>query len=143
MPLVHAALERFADLLVAAPGRLLSAVLMQLVGRTIQGSQLAVIVLALSGVQPILAKAYLTQAVYLVGAAFGEFVPAQLGSTDAVFVLAAPTLGLTVTAAFAATLALHGVQLVVALVCGLGSAWLWWWEARRPTSAADRLEHAA
>lgn len=126
---VHASLERFADLLRTAPRALASALLAQFVGRGIQAMQLTVLVYAL-GVQPSFAHTAVMEAVYMVGAACGELVPAQLGTTDAAFVLAAPALGLTQSAAFSVSLALHAIQVAVGAVSFFGAMLLWWLEAR-------------
>ncbi|MET0391444.1 MAG: lysylphosphatidylglycerol synthase transmembrane domain-containing protein [Polyangiales bacterium] len=131
VPTLHAILERFADLLVTSPRRLLLAVCAQLVGRGIQAVQLG-IAAAVLGARPALPALVLTQAVYLVGAAAGDLVPAQLGATDAAFVYAAPALGMTQLAAFSVTLAAHAVQVALAGLSGLGAGWLWWRDARRP-----------
>jgi hypothetical protein len=132
-PVVHAGLERLAQLLLSTPKALLLAVLSQLLGRLVQASQLALIAAAL-GVYVTPSHVYTLEAVYMVGAALGEFVPAQLGTADAALVVAAPALGLTAVGAFSAILALRAVQLVVAGACALGSMGLWWVEERRATS---------
>jgi hypothetical protein len=126
--LVRASLERFAQLLAVAPGRLVFALAAQLVGRCVQALQLAVAGTVL-GAQFTLPQIALTQAVYLVGAALGDLVPAQLGTTDAAFVLAAPTLGLTAASAFSVAVAMHAVQLLMAGVYGLGALFIWWLES--------------
>lgn len=139
LPLAAASLERIAHLLTAAPSGIGSAVAAQLVSRVLQTLQLGLIMGAL-GPRPNVIQAYFTEAVYLVGVALGEFMPAQLGSVDAVFVLAAPSLGLTSVTAFTATLALHAVQVLVALASGLASLGLWWLETRRGAVAAQPAE---
>jgi hypothetical protein len=130
---LHASMERFAELLWEAPSRLTGAVLAQLASRVLQALQLALTAVAL-GAKSSLAQGLLTQAVYLVGAALGDLVPGQIGTTDAAFVLAAPALGLTAVAAFSVTLAVHAVQGVMAIFSGLISASLWWMDARRQTA---------
>jgi hypothetical protein len=134
LPVLHASLERLAQLLLSTPKALLLAVLSQLLGRLVQASQLALIVAAL-GVQITPSHLYTLEAVYMVGAALGEFVPAQLGTADAALVVAAPALGLTAVAAFSAILALRAVQLTIAGACALGSLGMWWIEERRATPA--------
>jgi hypothetical protein len=129
-PVLHASLEQLAQLLLSTPKTLLFAVLSQLLGRLVQASQLALIVAAL-GVQLTPGHVYTLEAVYMVGAALGEFVPAQLGTADAALVVAAPALGLSAVAAFSAILALRAVQLVIAGACALGSLSLCWLEERR------------
>jgi len=135
MPLVHASLAHFADLLTGSPGRLVLAVGAQLLSRCVQALQLTLTLTAL-GAHPSLMQAYLAQAIYLVGIALGEFMPAQLGTTDAVFVLAAPALGVSDVAAFSATLAMHAVQVIGALSSGAASGVLWWVELRRAAELA-------
>ena len=139
VPSVHAALSRFAQILVSARASLLMALSAQLCSRVLQAWQLWAAALAL-GITPSLSQAVLAQAVYLVGAALGELVPAQLGTTDAAFVLAAPALGFTAVAAFSASLALHTVQLVVALAAGLASLMVYWLDTRT-VSHAEPLVH--
>jgi hypothetical protein len=135
MRFVQVSLERFAALLRSSPRQLLNAVFAQLLGRSMQAMQLVVLGYAL-GAEPTLARAAIMQAVYLVGAASGELVPAQLGTTDAAFVLAAPALGLTQSAAFSASLMLHAVQLLSGGLACMAAFALWWLEARRP---ADKV----
>ena len=128
---LEVSLQRFAALLRSAPRALMNAVFAQLLGRSLQAAQLVVLGYAL-GAEPGLARAAIMQAVYLVGAASGELVPAQLGTTDAAFVLAAPAFGLTQSAAFSASLMLHAVQLLSGALACLAAFLLWWLEARRP-----------
>jgi hypothetical protein len=130
---VEVSLQRFAALLRSSPRALANAVFAQLLGRSLQAAQLVLLGYAL-GAEPSLPRAAIMQAVYLVGAASGELVPAQLGTTDAAFVLAAPAFGLTQSAAFSASLMLHAVQLVTGALACLGAVLLWWLEARRPDS---------
>ena len=129
IPFVHATLERFADMIARQPARLLVAAGAQLLGRSCQASQIAVLALAL-GAHTTLIAAIMGQAVYLVGAAAGDLVPGQLGATDAAFVMAAGALGFRRPDAMAASLALHGVQALAALCAGAGALGLWLWEAR-------------
>lgn len=130
---VEVSLQRFAALLRSSPRALVNAVLAQLLGRSLQAVQLVVLGYAL-GAEPSLGRAAIMQAVYLVGAASGELVPAQLGTTDAAFVLAAPAFGLTQSAAFSASLMLHAVQLLTGALACLAAFLLWWVEARRPAA---------
>lgn len=132
---VDASLQRFAALLKTAPRQLLIAVFAQLLGRSLQATQLVMLSVAL-GATPSIANAAIMQAVYLVGAASGELVPAQLGTTDAAFVLAAPALGLTQVSAFSASLMLHAVQLATGAIACVAAVALWWIEARRPITVA-------
>lgn len=132
---VEVSLQRFASLLRSAPRQLMNAVFAQLLARSMQALQLIVLGYAL-GAEPSLARAAIMEAVYLVGAASGELVPAQLGTTDAAFVLAAPAFGLTQGAAFSASLMLHAVQLLAGAMACLGAFGAWWLESRR---AGDKV----
>jgi uncharacterized membrane protein YbhN (UPF0104 family) len=138
IPVLHAALSRFSEILIGARARLCLCVCAQLASRVLQALQLWAAAEAL-GASPSAAQALVTQAVYLVGAALGELVPAQLGTTDAAFVLAAPALGLSAAAALSATLALHAVQLTVALFAGLGALVASYWEVRRASAPLPRF----
>jgi hypothetical protein len=130
LPVLHASLERLAQLLLSTPRALCFAVLSQLLGRLVQASQLALIAATLGAtIAP--AHVWTLEAVYMVGAALGELVPAQLGTADAALVVAAPALGLSAVAAFSAILGLRAVQLAVAGASALGSLGLWWLEERR------------
>jgi uncharacterized membrane protein YbhN (UPF0104 family) len=134
---VHDALERFAHLIRSQPRRLLFAVGAQVFGRVCQGTQLALLTTALAA-PPEFRAMLLGQAVYLVGAALGDLVPMQLGTTDAVFVYAAGTFGLPPTAAMAVTLAMRAVQVIVAVSSGVAALGLWLFSVRRrPEPAAD------
>ncbi|MET0391418.1 MAG: lysylphosphatidylglycerol synthase domain-containing protein [Polyangiales bacterium] len=144
LPLVAASLERIDHLLTTGKRGVGSAVLAQVVSRVLQTAQLALI-MGVLGARPDIVQAYFTEAVYLVGVALGELMPAQLGSIDAVFVVAAPSLGLTSVSAFTATLALHAVQVLVAVASGLAALGLWWLETRqtrRRSAAAPSLAEA-
>jgi Lysylphosphatidylglycerol synthase TM region len=55
--------------------------------------------------------------VLLVGGALGDFIPAQLGATEATLVVGAAALGLTAATAAALALLIHGAQLALALLC--------------------------
>jgi hypothetical protein len=119
---LYASLERFAQLLVAAPAALTSAVVAQLMGRGVQVLQLAVAAGAF-GVHFSPLQFPLAQSVYLVGAALGDLVPAQVGTTDAALVMAGPALGLTPAAAFSVIVALRAVQLSMAAMTAM-VAWV-------------------
>lgn len=136
-PLLHASLERLAQLLLSTPRALLLAVLAQLLGRLVQASQLALIALTL-GAHITPSHLLTLEAVYMVGSALGEFVPAQLGAADAALVVVAPALGLSAVAAFSTTLAMRAVQLIVAGVAALSSLGLWWLEERSSPQTALR-----
>jgi hypothetical protein len=136
LPVVHASLERLAQLLLSTPRALCFAVLSQLLGRLVQASQLALIAATL-GAQIAPAHVWTLEAVYMVGAALGELVPAQLGTADAALVVVAPALGLSAVAAFSAILGLRAVQLVVAGASALGALALWWRQERRGYEARE------
>lgn len=124
VPFVHDTFERFALLIQQQPRRLLGAVGAQALGRGFQAAEIAVLSAALAG-HVSLGRMVMGQAVYLVGAAAGDLVPAQLGTTDAAFVYAADAFGLTSSAAMAVTLALHAVQVAVAACAGAAALALW------------------
>lgn len=130
LPFVHDTLERFAQLIALQPRRLLCAVAAQVLGRVCQGAQLVLLTTVLAGV-PALSAMLLGQAVYLVGAALGDLVPMQIGTTDAIFVYAADGLSLQPAAAMALTLALRAVQVIIALASGALALGLWLATVRR------------
>ena len=132
-PLLHASLERLAQLLLSTPHALLLALSSQLLGRIVQATQLALIVSTL-GAHIAPAHLLTLEAVYIVGSALGEFVPAQLGAADAALIVVAPALGLTAVAAFSTTLAMRAVQLIVAAAAALASLGMWWIEERSSDS---------
>jgi hypothetical protein len=136
VPVLYASLERFANLLVAAPIALTGAVAAQLTGRAVQALQLAVAAGAF-GVHFAPLQFPLAESVYLVGAALGDLVPAQVGTTDAALVLAGPALGLTPAAAFSVIVALRAVQLSMAAISAT-SAWVM--SRFEPVSHADPIE---
>jgi uncharacterized membrane protein YbhN (UPF0104 family) len=121
---VHGALERFAALLRERPRALLWPLLAQLFARACQAAQIGLLLSVLSQKHSI-GTALLGEAVYLVGAALGELVPAQVGTTDGAFVIAAGALGLQAQGALALALALHAVQVVTACVTALLASALW------------------
>lgn len=133
-PALAASLERFAALGREQRAGLLGALLAQCGGRALQLAQLALLMHAL-GAPVTWASALLAQALYLVGGAAGDLVPAQLGAIDGAFALAASGLSLDHTAALALGLAVHVVQLGGALACALVAALCWLWHPRRPALA--------
>ena len=135
--IVEVSLQRFARLARSAPRALASALGAQLINRGLQATQLVVLGYAL-GAEPTVARAAIMEAVYMVGAASGELVPAQIGTTDAAFVLAASAFGLTQSAAFSASLMLHAVQLSTGALACLGGCVLWWPMARNSAEKAAR-----
>ena len=134
VPFVHDTLERFAQLIARQPRRLLFAVAAQVLGRVCQGAQLVLLTTVLAAMPPVRAM-LLGQAVYLVGAALGDLVPMQIGTTDAIFVYAAGSFGLQPAAAMALTLALRTVQVIIALTSGALALLLWTMARRKPEQA--------
>jgi hypothetical protein len=124
VPCAYPVLERFAALINERPRALLLAAAAQTVARGCQAAQVAVLLTALSGARS-LRHIVLGESVYLVGAAAGDLVPAQLGTTDGAFVLAAATFGLHPHSALTLTLAMHGVQVLTACGTGLVAVVLW------------------
>jgi hypothetical protein len=96
--------------------------LLMLCSRGFQVAQFALLLHAF-GVGASLEVALVAQGIYLLGAAAGDLVPAQLGVVDGAFALAAPLFGASVSAGVAIAIALHLAQLVwVALGALLGIA---------------------
>lgn len=91
----------------------------QALGRVMQCAQLALLALAL-GHHHAWADAPILQAIYMLGAAAGDLIPAQLGALDAAFALAQPLLNMQPSAALALGLAMHAVQLSAAALCFAG-----------------------
>lgn len=85
-------------------------------GRGLQVFQCAVALTAV-GRPSGLARTLVARGMLLVGGALGDFIPAQLGATEATLVVGAAALGLTAASAAALALLIHGAQLVLALVC--------------------------
>jgi hypothetical protein len=134
LPFLHDTLERFAVLIEREPPRLLAAVGAHALARGCQALQIAALCAALGG-HASLQSLVMGQAVYLVGAAAGDLVPAQLGATDAAFVYAAAAFALPPSAAMALALALHAVQVAVAACSGTGALALWiFGDAREPAA---------
>ncbi len=78
--------------------------------RFLGGLQVALLAYAL-GIADALAEPLLVVGTYLVGAAAGDLVPAQIGATDGVLAYAATSLGAGIAATVALTLMVHAVQL--------------------------------
>jgi hypothetical protein len=79
-----------------------------LASRVVQFAQVAVLARAL-GIAP--GRVPSAVGTILVGGSLGDFVPAQLGATDAALTFSAPALAASPHAAAALALALHVVQL--------------------------------
>ena len=101
----------------------IGALLPQLLARAVQMLQLAVLAGAFAQALPWL-RAPILQAIYGLGAAAGDLMPAQIGTVDAAFVLGSEVLGMSAASLVALALALHVVQVVVACACCLVAAWL-------------------
>jgi hypothetical protein len=85
-------------------------------GRALQVFQCAV-ALAAVGRPSGLARTLVARGMLLVGGALGDFIPGQLGATEATLVVGATALGLTAAGAAALALLIHGAQLLLALLC--------------------------
>jgi hypothetical protein len=81
--------------------------------RVLQAAQLALLAAALGHTRA-WADAPMLQVIYMLGAAVGDLVPAQIGTVDAAFALAGPLLDMKVAATLALGLALHALQLLAA-----------------------------
>jgi hypothetical protein len=133
----YAVLDRFAALINERPRVLLLAAAAQTVARGCQAAQVALLLTALSGARG-LWHIVLGESVYLVGAAAGDLVPAQLGTTDGAFVLAANTFGLHPHSALTLTLAMHGLQVLTACAAGILAFALWTVSERGSSSPLAR-----
>lgn len=91
--------------------------------RALQAVQYAVL-LAAVGAATGPFRALVAHGVNAVGSALGELIPAQVGATDGAFTLAAPTLGVSASAAVAISVLAHLVQACGALA-GLVAALVW------------------
>jgi Lysylphosphatidylglycerol synthase TM region len=103
----------------AAPGAsrrgLLSAVAWESGSRALQVYQCG-IALAAVGQPSGLLRTLVSRGMLLLGGALGDFIPGQLGGTEATMALAATALGLGASAT-ALALLIHGAQLLLALAC--------------------------
>jgi hypothetical protein len=103
----------------AAPGAsrrgLLEAVAWESLSRAFQVYQCA-IGLAAVGHPSGLLRTLVTRGMLLLGGALGDFIPGQLGGTEATMAMAATALGLGASAT-ALALLIHGAQLLLALAC--------------------------
>jgi hypothetical protein len=139
VPWAYAVLDRLAALINERPRALLMAAAAQTVARGCQAAQVAVLLAALSGAHS-LWHIVLGESVYLVGAAAGDLVPAQLGTTDGAFVLAAASFGLHPHSALTLTLAMHGVQVLTACAAGILALALWTVTERDRNANAKRKQ---
>lgn len=94
-------------------------------GRVLQALQYGVLLLSVGGSLTV-ASALVSQAIHLVGAGLGDFVPNQVGVTEGAYRIFAPALGLAEDPARAIGIALvaRACQFLVAGVClGVSSFW--------------------
>jgi hypothetical protein len=115
------AIEKAQDIIVRSPSVPLPALGAAVLGRAIQGLQLAILAFgagAAIGVVP----ALLAFSVQLVGGAAGDLVPAQIGATDSAFAIAAEPLGIDLPHAISIAIAMHVVQLSWAAIGIAGRA---------------------
>ena len=100
-----------------------SAMLWETLGRGFQTIQYAVLIHAVGGKSGIL-NSLAAQAFHLVGAATGEFVPAQLGFTELSFSLQGKLLGLAAPSAISIAVLAHSAQIIWMLIAALSTAWV-------------------
>lgn len=93
--------------------------LLMFASRGLQVAQFALL-LYVFGTQLGLQVVLVAQGIYLVGAAAGDLVPAQLGVIDGAFALAAPLLGVSVATGIAIALAVHLAQLAWVAIGAFG-----------------------
>ncbi|MGO9831001.1 MAG: lysylphosphatidylglycerol synthase domain-containing protein [Myxococcaceae bacterium] len=88
---------------------------------TARGVQLVQCAVALAAIRhpSSLGGALVARGMLTVGSSLGDFIPAQLGATEATLVLGATALGLTAASAAALALLIQGAQLSLALLCTL------------------------
>jgi uncharacterized membrane protein YbhN (UPF0104 family) len=100
----------------ASPGDLARSLAWESLGRVAQVVQCGV-ALAAIGERAGLVRVLVTRGALILGSAVGDFIPGQLGATEAMMVVGAGALALT--AATAATLALliHAAQILLGLLC--------------------------
>jgi hypothetical protein len=82
------------------------------------------VILAAVGGDSDLDRALLAQGVNAVGGALGDLIPAQVGTTDGAFTLAAPLLGLAASASIAIAVLVHLIQAFGA-IAGVVAALAW------------------
>jgi hypothetical protein len=104
-------------------------------GRTLQALQYGLMLVAVGGSLTVV-SALVSQAIHLVGAGVGDFVPNQVGITEGAYRIFAPALGLEDDPARAIGIALiaRACQFLLAGVC-LGASSLWSAQTRVPASA--------
>jgi hypothetical protein len=94
----------------------------QLVGRLLLGAQVILLAHA-AGVPRGLVGGLLTLGVHFVGKALGDFVPAQLGTIDGAWAVAAEPLGASGASLVAGAIVFHASQLLWAAVGALAALW--------------------
>lgn len=113
-------LERFGlsfDAVVGATGPdLARSLAWECAGRVAQVVQCAVALGAVG--QPTgLGRVLVTRGALMVGSAIGDFIPGQLGATEATLVVGAEALALTAASAASLALVIHAAQILLGLLC--------------------------
>ena len=85
-------------------------------GRVAQVVQCGV-ALAAIGQQAGLGRVLVTRGALILGSAIGDFIPGQLGATEAMMVVGAGTLALTTATAATLALLIHAAQILLGLLC--------------------------
>jgi len=81
------------------------------------------VALAALGQSAGLARVLVTRGVLILGSAVGDFIPGQLGATEATLVVGANVLALTAASAATLALLIHAAQIILGLACaGIGLA---------------------
>jgi hypothetical protein len=99
------------------------AIVWELTGRLVQVVQYGVLIAGVGGAFGV-GSALCAEGIYLVGAAAGAVIPAQLGATEGTFTLAARALGLSPASAVSIALLAHVAQLACIAVGSLLLVWL-------------------
>jgi hypothetical protein len=123
-----APLRRYRDACAAHDVLPVRALALHVAARGLQAVGLGILLGAVAS-RPRPDDALLAQAVSLVGTTAGDWVPLQLGATDAGWILAAPLLGITAAHGIAVALLAHAVQIAWSVV-GAGLPALWRPEGR-------------
>ncbi|HZX41550.1 MAG TPA: hypothetical protein VFE93_06900, partial [Myxococcaceae bacterium] len=64
-----------------------------------------------------LGRVLVTRGALIIGSAIGDFIPGQLGATEATLVVGAGALALTAASAATLALLIHAAQIVLGLLC--------------------------
>jgi uncharacterized membrane protein YbhN (UPF0104 family) len=135
LPKVGAALEQFSTAMRQLPRFPISALAWLVVNRALQVAIIAILLRAV-GASGSLAGALVAEAVLLIGASAGDFIPGQIGALEGAFAFFAAAIGTTPQTGVAVALLIHLVQAawVVAGFVALGFG-----RAKRPAIAAPPL----